>query len=103
MLAAGILGETYDSLKRVESEGAGALVTKSIGPEPNPGYPGPITVEVEGGSVTVDPDGAGGSFIVKKEEECLAACSAGPMMTVDGHYHEKLTPEKVDAILDALE
>jgi dihydroorotate dehydrogenase (NAD+) catalytic subunit len=49
MLAAGILGETYDSLKRVESSGAGALVTKSIGPEPNPGYPGPITVEVEGG------------------------------------------------------
>lgn len=49
MLAAGILGETYDSLKRVEEEGAGALVTKSIGPEPNPGYPGPITVEVRGG------------------------------------------------------
>jgi dihydroorotate dehydrogenase (NAD+) catalytic subunit len=49
MLAAGILGETYDSLKRVESSGAGALVTKSIGPVPNPGYPGPITVEVEGG------------------------------------------------------
>ncbi len=49
MLAAGILGETYGSLKRVEEEGAGALVTKSIGPGPNPGYPGPITTEVEGG------------------------------------------------------
>jgi NADH-quinone oxidoreductase subunit E len=40
---------------------------------------------------------------LKREEECLAACSAGPMMTVNGHYHEKLTPEKVDAILDGLE
>jgi NADH-quinone oxidoreductase subunit E len=44
-----------------------------------------------------------GRITLKKEEECLAACAAGPMMTVDGHYHEKLTPEKVDAILDALE
>jgi dihydroorotate dehydrogenase (NAD+) catalytic subunit len=49
MLAAGVLGETYGSLKRAEEEGAGALVTKSIGPRPNPGYPGPILVEVQGG------------------------------------------------------
>lgn len=44
-----------------------------------------------------------GRITLKKEEECLAACSAGPMMTVNGHYHEKLTPGKVDAILDGLE
>jgi NADH-quinone oxidoreductase subunit E len=44
-----------------------------------------------------------GRITLKHEEECLAACSAGPMMTVNGHYHEKLTPEKVDAILDGLE
>jgi NADH:ubiquinone oxidoreductase subunit E len=25
------------------------------------------------------------------------------MMTVNGHYHENLTPAKVDEILDALE
>jgi dihydroorotate dehydrogenase (NAD+) catalytic subunit len=49
LLAAGVLGETYGSLKRVESEGAGGLVTKSVGIRPNPGYPGPIVVEVEGG------------------------------------------------------
>jgi NADH-quinone oxidoreductase subunit E len=46
---------------------------------------------------------ADGRITLKMEEECLAACSAGPMMTVNGHYHEKLTPEKVDAILDGLE
>ena len=40
---------------------------------------------------------------LKVEEECLAACSAGPMMVVDGHYHTNLTPEKVDEILDNLE
>ncbi|SEO71132.1 NADH-quinone oxidoreductase subunit NuoE [Aquisalimonas asiatica] len=40
---------------------------------------------------------------LKVEEECLAGCSAGPMMVVDGHYHTHLTPEKVDEILDNLE
>lgn len=37
------------------------------------------------------------------EEECLAGCVGAPMMVVDGHYHEQLTPEKVDQILDGLE
>ena len=37
------------------------------------------------------------------EEECLAACCGAPMMMVDHVYHEHLTPEKVDAILSALD
>ena len=44
-----------------------------------------------------------GRIYLKKEEECLAACAAGPMMQVDHVYHEKLTPEKIDEILDALD
>lgn len=44
-----------------------------------------------------------GRITLNIEEECLAACAGGPMMAVDGHYHEKLTPESVDAILDGLE
>ena len=40
---------------------------------------------------------------LKPEEECLAACCGAPMMMVDHVYHEYLTPEKVDEILDALE
>jgi len=43
-----------------------------------------------------------GRIYLKKEEECLAACAGGPMMQVDHVYYEDLTPEKVDAILDAL-
>ncbi len=43
-----------------------------------------------------------GRIFLKPEEECLAACSAGPMMQVDHVYHEKLTPEKIDEILDGL-
>ena len=46
---------------------------------------------------------ADGRITLKREEECLAACAGGPMMTVNGHYKENLTPEKVDEILDALE
>lgn len=44
-----------------------------------------------------------GKFTLKIEEECLAACGGGPMMVIDGHYYENLTPEKVDQILDSLE
>ena len=44
-----------------------------------------------------------GRITLKLEEECLAACAGGPMMAVDGHYHENLTVEKVDEILDGLE
>ena len=40
---------------------------------------------------------------LKAEEECLAACCGAPMMMVDHVYHENLTAEKVDEILDALE
>jgi NADH-quinone oxidoreductase subunit E len=46
---------------------------------------------------------ADNKFTLKCEEECLAACGGGPMMTVDGHYYENLTPEKVDTILDGIE
>lgn len=45
---------------------------------------------------------ADGRIYLKKEEECLAACCGAPMMVVNGHYHENLTTEKVDQILDGL-
>jgi NADH-quinone oxidoreductase subunit E len=44
-----------------------------------------------------------GRITLKIEEECLAACCGAPMMVVDGHYHENLTPERIDEILDGLE
>jgi NADH-quinone oxidoreductase subunit E len=43
-----------------------------------------------------------GRIFLKLEEECLAACAGGPMMAVNGHYHENLTIEKVDRLLDEL-
>lgn len=44
-----------------------------------------------------------GRIYLKVEEECLAACSGGPMMQVDHVYHTNLTPDSVDKILDALD
>jgi NADH-quinone oxidoreductase subunit E len=43
-----------------------------------------------------------GRIFLKREEECLAACTGAPMMMVDHVYHEHLTSETVDQILDAL-
>lgn len=37
-----------------------------------------------------------------KEVECLGACVGAPMMLLDRDYHEYLTPEKIDDILDGL-
>ncbi|MDE2305254.1 MAG: NAD(P)H-dependent oxidoreductase subunit E, partial [Gammaproteobacteria bacterium] len=45
---------------------------------------------------------ADGRIFLKREEECLAACTGAPMMMVDHVYHEDLTAEKIDAVLDAL-
>ncbi len=46
---------------------------------------------------------ADGRIFLKREEECLAACTGAPMMMVDHVYYENLTPEKVDQMLDALD
>ena len=49
------------------------------------------------GEITED-----GKFSLK-EVECLGACAGAPMLQIDRTYHENLTPEKIDAILDSLE
>ena len=33
------------------------------------------------------------------EVECMGACGGAPMFALDGQYHEKLTKEKVDALV----
>ena len=48
---------------------------------------------------TSTPDGR---IYLKREEECLAACCGAPMMMVDHVYHENLTPQSIDKILDEL-
>ncbi|MFP4654320.1 MAG: dihydroorotate dehydrogenase [Methanohalobium sp.] len=49
ILASGIMGTTGSSLTRMVDNGAGAVVTKSIGPVPKKGHPNPTMVELENG------------------------------------------------------
>ncbi len=44
-----------------------------------------------------------GIFSLKKEDECIAACTAAPAALINHEYHENLTIEKLDAILDSIE
>lgn len=47
--ASGVLGMSASLLKRVYDSGAGAVVTKSLGPAPRNGHINPTLIEVEGG------------------------------------------------------
>ncbi len=49
ILAAGVLGTTGSSLKRMANSGAAAVVTKSIGIEPKVGHPNPTMFKLECG------------------------------------------------------
>jgi dihydroorotate dehydrogenase (NAD+) catalytic subunit len=50
-LASGILGYTADYLQVIEANGAGALITKSVGVTPRVGYPNPTVVQAKDGLI----------------------------------------------------
>lgn len=51
--------------------------------------------------IDFDETSADGKFTLK-EVECLGACVAPPVCQIGKQYHENLTPEKIDAILNSL-
>ncbi|MBM4249388.1 MAG: dihydroorotate dehydrogenase [Euryarchaeota archaeon] len=51
ILASGVWGETGATLARALRAGAAAVVTKSVGLRPRPGYPNPTIVEVPSGLI----------------------------------------------------
>ncbi|MCX6269305.1 MAG: NAD(P)H-dependent oxidoreductase subunit E [Bacteroidetes bacterium] len=53
-------------------------------------------LEIQPGETT--PDGV----FTLKEVECLGSCGTGPVMQVNTEYYEKLTPGKVDRLLEEL-
>ena len=50
ILASGILGVSFSSMKRIFDAGAGAVTTKSIGPKPRKGYKNPSIIEISPGT-----------------------------------------------------
>ena len=53
-------------------------------------------------SIKVGESTADGNIFLKKEEECLAACTGAPMMMVDHIYIENLDIKKVDEVINKL-
>jgi NADH:ubiquinone oxidoreductase subunit E len=54
------------------------------------------TLGVEPGGTTAD-----GQFTLVNVN-CVGACAMGPILALDGQYHGKMTPDKVDPILEAV-
>src|SRR5438093_289861 len=78
MLASGFLDETGGSMARVYEAGAGAVVTKSIGPKPREGYPNPTIVELDAGLLNAV--GLPNPGIVEYEHEGKRAQKAGAVI-----------------------
>ena len=53
-------------------------------------------------SIKVGESTTDGKIFLKKEEECLAACTGAPMMMVDHIYIENLDIKKVDEVINKL-
>jgi NADH-quinone oxidoreductase subunit E len=43
-----------------------------------------------------------GRITLKVEEECVAACAGAVAVVIDGHYHERVTANTLDQLLDGL-
>src|SRR2546428_13374690 len=78
MLASGFLDETGGSMARVYEAGAGAGVTKSIGPQPRGGYPHPTIVEPDAGLLNAV--GLPNPGIVEDEHEVKRGPAAGAVV-----------------------
>ncbi|HHY00942.1 MAG TPA: dihydroorotate dehydrogenase, partial [Methanothermobacter sp.] len=104
VLAAGVLGSTSASLNLVSRSGAGAVVTKSFGLEPNKGYPNPTTVEVEGGIINAIGLSNPGVDVFKEELKKLEG-NVPQIASIYGSTPEEFSQiaSKVDNMVDALE
>ena len=105
MLSAGILGLSAPLLKRVYESGAGAVVTKSIGPNPRPGHPNPTVVALRYGLLNamglpnpgVD-DFSGEIKSLKGYDVTVVASIFGESIEEYAEVAEKLSEAGADAI-----
>ncbi|HYM40295.1 MAG TPA: dihydroorotate dehydrogenase [Thermoplasmata archaeon] len=106
MLASGFLDETGGSLVRVYRAGAGAVVTKSIGPEPREGYSNPTIVELDAGLLNAV--GLPNPGIAAFEAELLEALAAkavviGSVYGKDAAEYAKVAGRMAEAGAAAIE
>jgi dihydroorotate dehydrogenase (NAD+) catalytic subunit len=86
MLASGFLDETGGSMLRVFNAGAGAVVTKSIGPEPREGNRNPTIVELDVGLLNAV--GLPNPGIAAFEEEVKQATGGGAAVIGSVYAHD---------------
>src|SRR3989304_1911432 len=86
MLASGFLDETGGAMLRVFHAGAGAVVTKSIGPEPREGNRNPTIVELDVGLLNAV--GLPNPGIAAFEEEVKAAIDGGAAVIGSVYAHD---------------
>ena len=99
MLAAGILGISGLSLRKVWDSGAGAVVTKSLSLEPRAGYQNPTIVEVKCGFLNAM--GIPNPGVQEYMEEVKAAKTGGKIVIVASLYgHDWLEFSKVASIIE---
>jgi len=104
VLAAGVLGSNASSLNWAARSGAGAVITKSFGTEPNKGYPNPTTVEVEGGIINAIGLSNPGVETFKEELEKLEG-QVPQIASIYGSTPQEFSEiaSKVENLVDALE
>lgn len=104
MLAAGILGSTASSLNWAARSGAGAVVTKSFGLNPNNGYANPTTVEVTGGVINAIGLSNPGVDNFKNELEKLnkSVPSVASIYGADQKEFSEIA-SKIECLVDAIE
>src|SRR3972149_8478332 len=86
MLASGFVDEPGGSMLRVFHAGAGAVVTKSIGPEPREGNRNPTIVELDVGLLNAV--GLPNPGIAAFEEEVKQATGGGGAAVGGGYAHD---------------
>jgi dihydroorotate dehydrogenase (NAD+) catalytic subunit len=106
MLASGIMGETGPSLLGALDGGAGAVVTKSIGPEPRAGHPNPTVVMMDGSMLNAMglPNPGVDSFI--EELEWLRRRTSAPVVaSVFGSAPDEyaMVATRLAPLVDAIE
>ncbi|MBZ2164849.1 dihydroorotate dehydrogenase [Methanobacterium spitsbergense] len=104
MLAAGILGSAASSLNWAGRSGAGAVVTKSFGLNPNKGYANPTTVEVTGGIINAiglsNPGVANFKLELEKLDKSVPAIAS---LYGANQYEFSEIASEVENLVDAIE
>ncbi len=90
MVASGVMDETGPSMVRMLRSGAGAVVTKSIGSNPNPGHPNPTFSELKGGYINAMGLPNPGIELFKEEMD-IAAKSGNIIGSIYGSSSEEFS------------